>query len=231
MLPENERITFSFDFDWSRGESIDDRKQFQLLSRYTTKYFENFIDGLSGFYYLERLKLDESDLSSVIVEVEAYMIPRTLARILVLLLRKHGDIGCNSKSAPEMKSIIVPFLCKALHNMSTTKATGITKDRLKEWYFYLKYAQRRGFNVEFMVDHLKDVGRAYIGLQSVAERKLCDIGSVQANDILELQSELDLLINSKCYTSFISWGKFLMECSSTALKLTDKDHIVGGNLF
>ena len=63
--------------------------------------------------------------------------------------------------------------------MSTTKVRDFTKDHLKEWYFYLNHAQRRGFNVDFMLNHLKDVVRAFIGLQGAAERNVCDIKSIQ----------------------------------------------------
>ena len=114
--------------------------------------------------------------------------------------------------------------------MSTTKVRDFTKDHLKEWYFYLSYAQRRGFNVDFMLNHLKDVVRAFIGLQAVAERNICDIKAVQANDLVMLQNELEFL-KSRSYRNFVNWGKFIIECLSLAFKLIDKDNVVENIMF
>lgn len=107
------------------------------------------------------------------------MLPRKLTRDLVQLLRNHGDISSNSQSAPEMKSINVCFLCHVMRSVSTTKLIEDTKDHLKEWFFFLNYGQRSGFNVEFMFDHLKDLAYAFVGLQTTAERNAIGIERIQ----------------------------------------------------
>lgn len=237
MLPEYEQITMWRDFDWdmvvdqsqqSEGENLGDDQPstwVRRLSRFSVESFENFISWLYEFYYSERLKKNFSDLLNLdVVNVEGYMIPRYLARILVLLLRNHGDISCNSESESTMKSITFCFLCKVLHDMSTTKLVHVTKDRLKEWCFYVNYAQRRGFNTEFMSCHLKDVARAFVGLQATAERNGTQIKSIQTDDILKLQKELDDL-KARSYDHFVNRGEFLMESLSMALKLMDRDHM------
>lgn len=95
------------------------------ISRFTTEYFEKFVDWLAnGFSYLEDQKFIYQDSFPKITIVEGYMVPRTLARTFVLLLRKYGDISSNSKSTQEMKSIIYCFFLQVLNSMSTTKVRG-----------------------------------------------------------------------------------------------------------
>ena len=119
-----------------------------------------------------------------------------------------------------MKSVTYSFLCKVLHDMSETSLRNITKDCLKEWYFFLNYAQRRGFSIEFIFDHLKDVVRAFIGLQAAAERKGAgDIKSVQAGDILKLQNELEYL-KSRSFSGFVNWGQNGLTSCTVSIETT-----------
>ncbi|PON92653.1 Phospholipase-like [Trema orientale] len=210
-LPEDEKAVFESCFGWNA--SIFDWKQrlassrgphltpstTPKLSRFTREYFERLIDWLGGYYYFERQELKYHKKHVEFVVVGRYTVPRNLSRILVLMLRKHGDISSHSESTREMKSIVFSCLCEVLHSMSTTKVRDLTQDHLKEWYFYLNFARRRGFNVEFLSEKLKHVVRAFLGLQATATRPYnshcCAIEEVKKDDDhdLKLEEELDFL--------------------------------------
>ena len=225
-LPEDEQIMLWYHFDWDMSTQpdqlvggIEEMPWIRKLSRFTTQYFERFIAWLNESYSDQKtLKLKFNYLlGSEIASIEGYLVPRTWARILVLLLRKYKDISSNSQSTPEVKSLTYSFLCQVLYGISTTSVRNVTKDHLKEWYFYLNYAQRRGFRVEFISDLLKDVVCAFIGLQAAAERKdERDVKRIQASDIRKLLNELQSL-KYRSFSGFVNWGQFTMECLFKAL--------------
>ncbi|GMN31774.1 hypothetical protein TIFTF001_003403 [Ficus carica] len=95
-----------------------------------------------------------------------------------------------------------------------------------EGYMILRYLARilERLNTEFMSCHLKDVARAFVGLQATAERNGTQINSIQTDDILKLQRELHVL-KVRSYDHFVNRGEFLMESLSMALKLMDRDHV------
>ncbi|PON92660.1 Phospholipase-like [Trema orientale] len=230
-LPEDEQIMLWCHYDWDMSAQLQplgetgDKAWLQKLSRFTKEYFDKFMDWLNESSYSERaLKLNFNNLlGSEIVFVEGYMVPRALANVLVSLLRTHGDISSSSKSTLEVKSVTFSFLCQVFYDMSATSVRNVTKDRLKEWYFYLNYAQRRGFSIELIIDRLKDVVLAFFGLQAAMERKdASDVQRVEANDIKMLQNELENL-KSGSFSSFANWGQFTMECLCKALELMDNN--------
>ncbi|PON92657.1 hypothetical protein TorRG33x02_115170 [Trema orientale] len=226
-LPKDEKGVFQTHFEMADF----DRHSSTKLTRFTRDDFHRLIDWLNGYYCLKKQELEYPKSRMEFVTAEGYTIPKNLARILVLVLRKYGDISRQSDSTPEIKSIAFSFLCEVLNSMSTTKVTYITQYDLKEWYFYVNFARRRGFSVEFISEKLKDVVRAFLGLQAAAERSSEPDRFKRdlTRDILELQKELDDL-KSESYSSFINWGEFTMECLDVSLKLIEEDHVAGNLL-
>ena len=130
LLPEDEKVVLPCDFNWSSIYERQQREEISVcipkLSRFTTKYFERFVNWLNEFHHLEAQEIQYFDLELDIVTVAGYKVPKFFSRILVLLLRKYGDISTNSESKPEMKSVIFGFLCKVINGMFRTKLTFIT---------------------------------------------------------------------------------------------------------
>ncbi|PON43523.1 Phospholipase-like [Parasponia andersonii] len=183
-LPEDEKAVFESCFGWnasifdweqrlasSRGPHLTPSTT-PKLSRFTREYFERFIDWLGGYYYFERQELKYHKKHVEFVVVGRYTVPRNLSRILVLMLRKHGDISSHSESTREMKSIVFSCLCEVLHSMSTTRVRDLTQDHLKEWYFYLNFGRGRGFNVEFLSETLKTRGTCFSWSSSNSNKTL-----------------------------------------------------------
>ncbi|GMN39147.1 hypothetical protein TIFTF001_008379 [Ficus carica] len=155
------------------------------------------------------------------VTVEGYLIPREVAGFMVRLFRRHEDICRDCKSTQVIKSFTFSFLCQVLFEMANTEVSCLTERTLKKWYFYANYAKRRGFEFEFMFPRLKDLVRVFISRQATGERNgFFYLHSVEANDIRELQKEVNLFksrSNDEESCSSVDWVEFLMECSSLAL--------------
>lgn len=227
-----EQVMMLRDFDcnvWdvliSPPEEIRETILIRKLSLYSADYLEKFIDSLNMEFNnpeerRRRFSWRESDF---FVTVEGYLIPREVAEFLVRLFQRHGDVSRNSKSTLMIKSLTFSFLCLVLNEMARTVVSSITEDKLKKWYFYANYAKWRGFDVEFMFTHLKDLARVYISRQAAAERiSYRDIERVRANDIRELQKEINLFKSrsnvEESSSSSVDWsGDFLMECLNLAL--------------
>lgn len=242
-LPKNEAIVLLCELNWPfrpqiylewKNDTINFRNQI-LLSRFNREYFEKFMDWLDGFCYLESLKLDgKFSFEGEIVVVEGYMVYRTLARVLILLLRKHGDVSSDSRSTLEMKSITFCFLCQVLDSMRRTRVRDITKDHLKEWYFYVNYAQNRGFKIQFMFDHLTDVVRAFIALQPINSEVISLFihrSYVQDRNIQQIQQQLAFYLKSHSDSNFIKSGEFYIDSLNIALIKLGIDNYVAKNLL
>ncbi|GMN39145.1 hypothetical protein TIFTF001_008375 [Ficus carica] len=227
-----EQVTMLRDFDcnvWdvliSPPEEIRETILIRKLSRYSTDYLEKFTDSLNMEFNNpeERRRRFSWRGSDIFVTVEGYLIPREVAEFLVRLFQRHGDISRNSKSTLMVKSLTFSFLCIVLNEMARTVVGSITEDKLKKWYFYANYAKWRGFDVEFMFTHLKDLVRIFISRQAAAERIFFRvIERVRANDIRELQKEINLFKSrsniEESSSSSVDWsGDFLMECLNMAL--------------
>lgn len=174
---KKEQITLLREFDcnvWDMlgqpPEEIRETIQIEKLSRFSTEY--DWLLNMEFPYSKEHnlnFRLLPDDLGDF-VRVEGYLIPGRLAEILVKLFRRRGDISRNSQTTLVMKCLTFSFLCQVLYDMSRTWVSLITEDHLKKWCFYANYAKRKGFDVEFMFPHPKDLVRVFIGRQATAER-------------------------------------------------------------
>ncbi|KAL5545331.1 hypothetical protein UlMin_009115 [Ulmus minor] len=117
----------------------------------------------------EKLVIKSTDLSLKIVRVQGYSIPVTLAPILQTLLHKYPDISSGwtwyGDTTPAMKNICFFFLCKVRKSMHTTRFADITKNLLRDWYYYLHFLRYQGFRIDFLMEPLTKVTRAFAGLQ------------------------------------------------------------------
>ncbi|KAL5545323.1 hypothetical protein UlMin_009107 [Ulmus minor] len=173
-LTVGERVYLSLWFKWDESEAesevevaeedIDEiiRYPFSNQNEFTSFLYHDF----NRFWKEEALVVKSSELSLKIVGVQGYSIPVTLAFVLQKLLHKYGDISSASECTLAMKSICFFFLCKVIKSMHTTKFADITKNLLRDWYYYLTFVSLGGkFRIDFVMPHQEMVTRAFAGLQ------------------------------------------------------------------
>ncbi|KAL5555067.1 hypothetical protein UlMin_037303 [Ulmus minor] len=201
-LAEHEKDVLNNYFKWdksSKGEEdskveVADEDIDEIITRYP---FFNQQEDLTSFFYKdfrrfiytwEKLVVKSSDLSLKIVGVQGYSIPVTLAPVLQTLLHKYPDISSDSECTPAMKSIFFFFLCKVINSMHTTRFADITKNLLRDWYYYLEFVGETNFSIDFVKQHLKMITRAFVGVQLA--RLETEIPTKLNNKIVELQQEI-----------------------------------------
>ena len=143
-----------------RTETIDEVLQ---LSSFTESRFNDFIkNGFDYGYGKRKLRINSSDLALKIVNVEGHWMPFTLAPVLKSLLQKNGDISREIFwVSPAMKSIIYFFLCQVIKKIHTTLVIDITKDLLRDWHYYVTFADSHWFDVGFLKTYLEEITKAY----------------------------------------------------------------------
>ncbi|KAL5545315.1 hypothetical protein UlMin_009099 [Ulmus minor] len=189
-------------FKWdisSKGEDEDSKVEVadeDIIDEIITRYpFFNQQEDLTSFFFdefgrfvrKEKLVVNSSDLSLKIVRVQGYSIPVTLAPVLQTLLHKYGDISPDYWT-PAMKSICFFFLCKVRNSMHTTRFAHITKNLLRDWYYYLKFLSFQGFRIDFLMEPLTKVTRAFVGLQLA--RLQTEVPTKLNKKIVKLQQEI-----------------------------------------
>ena len=202
-LTVGERVYLSLWFKWDESEDseveVADEDIDEIITRY---HFSNQNEFASFLYHdfdrflkEEALVVKSGDLSLKIVRVQGYSIPETLAFVLQKLLHKYGDISSDSERTPAMKSICFFFLCKVIKSMHTTRFADITKNLLRDWYYYLTFVSLGGkFRIDFVMPHQEMVTRAFAGLQLARlETEIPKkIASLQ-QEIAKLQKEIAFL--------------------------------------
>ncbi|KAF5454857.1 hypothetical protein F2P56_024491 [Juglans regia] len=137
------------------------RGSFFLDEKYIA--FEKKLDSLPG---------DTRDFwnkEEEMVNVMEYSVPRSLVPILESLFDKHGDVSVDTNLSPGVKIFLFVILCGTLSSMYDTRVLDISEDLLMNWWNYLKALKSAGFKIQFAIDHLKRVARAYFGLQLQAQ--------------------------------------------------------------
>ncbi|KAL5560270.1 hypothetical protein UlMin_036481 [Ulmus minor] len=200
-LTGGDKNTLSLWFKWDKSskgeedskvevadEDIDEiiRYPFSNQQDFTSFFFNDF----DRFLYNRKLVVKSSELSVKIVGVQGYSIPVTLAPVLQTLLHKYGDISSDSECTPAMKSICFFFLCKVRNSMHTTRCADITKNLLRDWYYYIKFLSFHGFRIDFLMKPLTMVTRAFAG-QQLARLEI-EIPTKLNKMIADLKAKVDI---------------------------------------
>ncbi|KAL5537467.1 hypothetical protein UlMin_044700 [Ulmus minor] len=195
-LTGHEKWSLSDRFKWDKSSKGEEDSKVEvadedIIDEIITRYpFFNQQEDLTRFffdefigYFVRNMPLDvkSSDLSLKIVGVQGYSIPVTLAPVLQTLLHKYPHISSAYWwVTPAMKSICFFFLCKLINSMHTTRFADITKNLLRDWYFYLQFLGYQGFGIDFVKRHLEMVTGAFVGVQ-----------------LARLETEIPTMINKK----------------------------------
>ncbi|OMO59985.1 hypothetical protein CCACVL1_24487 [Corchorus capsularis] len=95
--------------------------------------------------------------------VGRYNFPLALVPTVERIINVYGDIstGCliNSNAAGQ----IYIFLCATIKEMEEVELHKVTEEKMLKWRDAIKDAHRINFKVEFAIDHLKKIARAYFG--------------------------------------------------------------------
>ncbi|OMO67600.1 DNA primase large subunit [Corchorus olitorius] len=95
--------------------------------------------------------------------VGRYNFPLALVPTVERIINVYGDIstGCliNSNAAGQ----IYVFLCATIKEMEEVELDQVTEENMLKWRDAIKDALRINFKVEFAIDHLKKIARAYFG--------------------------------------------------------------------
>ncbi|KAL5560385.1 hypothetical protein UlMin_036596 [Ulmus minor] len=179
-----------------KGHGEDISRLQNLLNVGWLDFFNSYMNEFRYIIPKDGLKLDEIDLKMKVVDVKGYQVPETLAPILKTMIQKKGDLGGKSSLTPEMRSIACTFVCILIDRMSTTKVEDITKDVLRDWFFYWQAIRKiTDFDLDFLYFHLTKLIRVFLGSEAFKfqnemveklQQRITDIPQQMA----ELQTEL-----------------------------------------
>lgn len=146
-------------------EQLEGNGSIEKVSPYLQQSFTQFMDRREPCK--ENLEFSAIFFENEeLVEVERYKVIRSLAPILKQLLEKRRDISTDSKLNLKSKSLIFNLLCGAIHSMSTTQVNELSETLLHDWWSQVMMAKQAGFEIQFALDHLEEIFRAYFALQA-----------------------------------------------------------------
>lgn len=166
--------------------SEDERKELNdvLMSEEpeTSSDEENTVDELDSLddsLFLDKAlkdlmqKLDSGPLELMdlwnkeeeVVNVRDYLVPQSLAPILECLFSKYGDVSVDSTLSSRVKMYLFVILCGTIDSVCDTRILDITETKLTSWWKYLISLESAGFKIQFALDQLGSVTKAYFGLR------------------------------------------------------------------
>ncbi|XP_062073477.1 uncharacterized protein LOC133777757 [Humulus lupulus] len=175
--------------------SIEDIYKIHRVSRFDEAEFENFWRELIFNNALNNLKFDDKYLRQKVVDVEGYKVPITLVPILKTLLHKYEESDLFGSrvlsSTPARKSVFATLFCIVCDGMCKTKIEDVTKDDIKDWYFYLSTIKGvTSFDLDADLQKFrKRIMRPFLCFEAIRYEK--DISQKLESRIEELEAELD----------------------------------------
>ncbi|XP_017972704.1 PREDICTED: uncharacterized protein LOC18606762 isoform X1 [Theobroma cacao] len=123
-------------------------------------------------------QVDFSDFSGLMEEVVksgTVTLPPSLALTDKKIEKKYGEIAAESKqsSCTAMPSRIL--LCAAIKEMDELQLESIDEKKMLLWRDAINSALNINFKVDFAIEHLKKIGRAYFGLKARNDQELRSI--------------------------------------------------------
>ncbi|KAL5554042.1 hypothetical protein UlMin_041443 [Ulmus minor] len=165
-------------------EDIDEAIKF---SRSSEKDFKSFMEEIYELNWKRRPIEVPSNFKLKAVNVEGYKIPFTLAPVMRTLLHKYGDVS-GWGFTEEQKSFTYSILCEVLKEMSSTIVEDVTKNMICDWYYHLCFLKDVGFEIDFVIEHLKGLIHAFVGRQ--AKRVEDEIPTKLLRQITKLEEEI-----------------------------------------
>ncbi|KAK6263310.1 hypothetical protein QUC31_009126 [Theobroma cacao] len=147
----------------------------QGVRMYTDELVHDFTRKLDG---KDKSQVDFSDFSGLMEEVVksgTVTLPLSLALIDKKIEKKYGEIAAESKqsSCTAMPSRIL--LCAAIKEMDELQLESIDEKKMLLWRDAINSALNINFKVNFAIEHLKKIGRAYFGLKARNDQELRSI--------------------------------------------------------
>lgn len=119
-----------------------------------------------SLYFMEDL-FEWEDYTSELINVnDNYKTTPRLARVLKKLLDKYGDIGSSCNLNQGLKNYVVVLFCATVHSVCDTMVQDITDDLIYTWWRNSRIAQRAGFRVGFVFDHLERIAKGRHGIDT-----------------------------------------------------------------
>lgn len=168
-------------------DSLDD-------SLFLDKALRDLMQKLSGPSELMDLCKKEEE----VVNVRDYLVPQSLAPILECLFSKYGDVSVDSTLSSRVKMYLFVILCGTIDSVCDTRILDITETKLMNWRKYLTSLESAGFKIQFALDKLKSVTKAYFGLRLREQERVTlyeldvDITRYSA-EVEEMTTKLDRL--------------------------------------
>ncbi|OWM88347.1 uncharacterized protein LOC116202699 [Punica granatum] len=104
-------------------------------------------------------------------KVEEFWTFKSLVPTLKQLLQRHADVISRSEQSSESKSLILTMLCGAIRSMLELdgQIEGVSEALLFNWWNHFRLAECVGFEIQFLMDHLKRITLAYFALKAKEE--------------------------------------------------------------
>ncbi|KAH9669522.1 cysteine/Histidine-rich C1 domain family protein [Citrus sinensis] len=119
-----------------------------------------------SLYFMKDLFEWEDYRSELINVNDIYKTSPRLAGVLRKLLDKYGDIGSSCNLNQGLKNCVLVLFCATVHSMCDTMVQDITDDLIYTWWRDSRIAQRAGFRVGFVFDHLERIAEARHGIDT-----------------------------------------------------------------
>lgn len=131
--------------------------------------------------FIARLKTSvlEAEFSMLFFEdeeienVEEFMTIKSLVPTLKRLLHRHRDIVSRSEQCSRSKSFVFTMLCGAIRSMLKLdgQIQSLSETLLFNWWNHFTLARCRGFDIQFLMDHLKRITLAYFAMNEIEVQK------------------------------------------------------------
>ncbi|XVF18697.1 hypothetical protein REPUB_Repub11eG0045200 [Reevesia pubescens] len=107
---------------------------------------------------------DFRDLDGERKKIGKYNFPLSLHPVVERIITSYGDVSATSKMNQIVVETTYVLFCASIKEMDDLQLEQVTEYRILKWRDTIKDALRINFKVDFAMDHLKKIARAYIGL-------------------------------------------------------------------
>ncbi|PKI76144.1 hypothetical protein CRG98_003505 [Punica granatum] len=163
-LPKDDKIELDNIFNSSEKlfEDLSGDDSIQDARPYSDEEFIQLVQKLDS---AELRGLKRSWKSNIrFIRIGEFLVPQQLIHVYNDLYQKYGDLTAETKLSVSLKALMLLPLCQAVEGLCSTKVIDITESDLMDWCICVKAVHRAGFKIQFIVDALKVVVRAYYGL-------------------------------------------------------------------
>ncbi|OMO79829.1 hypothetical protein CCACVL1_13392 [Corchorus capsularis] len=140
----------------------------------------------------EKSQVKISDFKGLMEEVARMQywdtLPPSLLTINMIIKKKYGEIDAESKHCSWVAMATRTLLCAAIKEMNELRLEDIDEEKMLLWRDAINNALNMNFKVEFAMNHLKKIARAYFGLKASNDRSDQD----QIKSLEQMMSTLNI---------------------------------------